>query len=190
MPAVILETFMNYIEYQKTIALLLGLAFLPSMHFHDLSGLGYFSRAALQNEYSLLEYGHVGGYAPLREALASYLNGSRGLNCHPDQIIVVSSVRAAVAAVSNVLLARRSIIAVEDPGYSDPRSVLLATGHSLLFVPVDSKGLVVDRFGKRKRCDFGNIFNTNSPLANWSHPCCRAPHRDLKLGTQQLCVDN
>jgi GntR family transcriptional regulator/MocR family aminotransferase len=101
-------------------------------------------RHAARNDPSLLDYAHVGGYAPLRQELAKYLNGSRGVACHPQQIIVVTSTRAAVSAVCSVLWRPETTLAVEDPGYQVVQRVLIAAGHPLRHVPVDSHGMQVD----------------------------------------------
>ena len=42
---------------------------------------------------SLLAGGDLRGYGPLREAVAGYLGSSRGVNCSPDQIIILSGVQ-------------------------------------------------------------------------------------------------
>ena len=50
-----------------------------------------------------LNYGPAAGYAPLREAIAAYLGPSRGVQCHPDQIVVVSGTQQALDMSARVL---------------------------------------------------------------------------------------
>lgn len=98
-------------------------------------------RHAMRSDPTLLDYAHIGGYAPLRQEIAKYLNGSRGVACHPKQVIVVTSTRAAVSVTCAVLWPAGSMIAVEDPGYQVIQRILLAAGHELCHIPVDARGL-------------------------------------------------
>src|SRR6185436_8708471 len=44
----------------------------------------------------LLGYGERSGYRPLREAISSYLAMARGVQCTPDQVIVVNGSQQAI----------------------------------------------------------------------------------------------
>jgi GntR family transcriptional regulator/MocR family aminotransferase len=101
-------------------------------------------RHGSRNDPSILDYAHVGGYAPLRQELAKYLAGSRGVDCRPEQVIVVTCTRAAVAATCSLLWGPGTEVAVEDPGYKVVQRVLLAAGHRLRHVAVDAHGMQVD----------------------------------------------
>jgi GntR family transcriptional regulator / MocR family aminotransferase len=110
-------------------------------------------RHAASADPTILDYTHIGGYVPLRQELATYLSGSRGVACEPQQVIVVSSTRAAVASVSSVLWQRRGMIAVEDPGYHTSQRVLTGAGLRLRHVLVDEKGFrVSDLIGGGPAC--------------------------------------
>ena len=100
-------------------------------------------------DQSALDYAHVGGYAPLRQAIAAYLVASRGVRCAPDQVVVVSSARAATALVCEVLLQRGDVVVVEDPGYLTARRCLENAGMRIAPVPVDSDGLRVREIAGR-----------------------------------------
>lgn len=103
-------------------------------------------RHALRNDQFILDYAHIGGYAPLRLELAKYLNGSRGVACSPEQVIVVTSTRAAIVAVARTLWKPGATVAVEDPGYTVAMRVLSAAGIRLRLVPVDERGVRVQDF--------------------------------------------
>lgn len=105
---------------------------------------------ALRSDQSILDYAHPGGYAPLRQELAKYLGMSRGVACRAEQVIVVTSTRAAIRAIAGVLWEPGSQILVEDPGYAVARRVLVAAGHDLLLVPVDEDGARLDLALRRK----------------------------------------
>ncbi len=98
-----------------------------------------------RSEQHMLDYAHMGGYVPLRQEIAKYLNGSRGVACDPEQVIVVGSTRAAAMSIASVLWPPGSEVAVEDPGHRVTQRVLLSKGLNLRYVPVDAKGIHIDR---------------------------------------------
>lgn len=101
-------------------------------------------RHASRGDQFIMDYAHIGGYAPLRQELAKYLNGSRGVACKPEQVVIVTSTRAAIEAAVRVLWRNNATVAVEDPGYVVAKRVLTAAGVNLQLVPVDHKGMRVE----------------------------------------------
>lgn len=101
-------------------------------------------RHALRNDQFILDYAHIGGYAPLRHELAKYLNGSRGVSCEPEQVIILTSTRAAIEVAARTLWPPGASVAVEDPGYVMAKRVLTSAGFGLRLVPVDEEGARVD----------------------------------------------
>jgi GntR family transcriptional regulator / MocR family aminotransferase len=84
------------------------------------------------------------GYAPLREAIASYLARSRSVSCNPDQVVIFSGAQAAMDLIGRLLLNRGDLVALENPGFPGTRRSFLMHGSALLPLPVDNEGLVVD----------------------------------------------
>lgn len=84
------------------------------------------------------------GYQPLREAIANYLNISRGLNCQPEQIFITSGYRANLRLILAVLAQPSDKIAFEDPGYVFGQKLLKRIAPNLHYVPVDRQGMDVD----------------------------------------------
>ncbi|WP_198590383.1 MocR-like pyridoxine biosynthesis transcription factor PdxR [Paracoccus zhejiangensis] len=119
---------------------------------------------ALRGDQSILDYAHPGGYAPLRHELAKYLSMSRGVVCRAEQVIVVTSTRAAIRAIASILWPRRSRIMVEDPGYVVAKRVLASLGHDLLLVSVDDRGARIDDL-IRRRIDCAGAYLT--PAHQW-----------------------
>ena len=89
----------------------------------------------------LLAYGDPGGYWPLREAIAGYLATSRGVCCHPSQVIIVSGSQQGLDLAAKVLLDPGESAWIEDPGYNGARGAFLAAGVRLIPVPVDDEGM-------------------------------------------------
>jgi GntR family transcriptional regulator / MocR family aminotransferase len=127
-----------------------GVAFQPGIPAYDafprLRWARLLQRHALRNDQFILDYAHIGGYAPLRHELAKYFNGSRGVTCTPEQILIVTSTRAAIEVAARILWPAGSIVAVENPGYVVAKRVLNAAGFGLRLVAVDGQGLRVEDF--------------------------------------------
>lgn len=91
----------------------------------------------------LMGYSHPAGYAPLRAAIASYLGISRGVQCTPEQVIIVSGSQQAIDLAARVLLDPNDAVWMEDPGYPGAQSALLGVGARLVPIAVDNEGLDV-----------------------------------------------
>jgi GntR family transcriptional regulator/MocR family aminotransferase len=90
-------------------------------------------------------YGPTAGHAALREAIAAYVARARGVTCTPDQVIVTSGAQQSIDLVMRMVLDERSAVVLEDPGYRSLRTIAGLTGATILPVPVDGDGLMVER---------------------------------------------
>ncbi|HEV2419877.1 MAG TPA: PLP-dependent aminotransferase family protein [Terriglobia bacterium] len=106
------------------------------------------SRRLRRSSASLLAIGDPAGYGPLREAIAAYLGSSRGANCPPDQIAIVSGVQQGLDILGRILLKPGEPVWMEDPGYFGATAVFRNAGAKIIPVPVDEHGLMVSK-GKR-----------------------------------------
>lgn len=81
------------------------------------------------------------GYRPLREAIVAHLRASRGLDCRPEQVVIVSSTQHALTLLGQILLDPGDGVWIEDPGYPRAQAALKSIGAKLVPVPIDSEGL-------------------------------------------------
>lgn len=88
----------------------------------------------------LLSYGDPAGYLPLREMIAAYLHAARGVQCTPNQVIVVAGSQQGLDLAARVLLDPGDHVWIEDPGYV---GALRSAGAQLVPVPLDQEGLRV-----------------------------------------------
>ncbi|WP_457588879.1 MocR-like pyridoxine biosynthesis transcription factor PdxR [Ensifer canadensis] len=90
-----------------------------------------------------------GGYWPLREHIATYVRGARGVTCEADQVIIVSGNREGTELAARVLLDTGGSAIVEEPGYAGVRSALTSAGIHLLPLEVDAEGLMLSEMSAR-----------------------------------------
>jgi len=93
----------------------------------------------------LLAGGETLGYRPLREAVAEYLNTSRGVRCTAEQVLIVSGAQEGLDRTARLLLNPGEPAWMEEPGYPGAAAVLRAVGAKICGVPVDAEGLDLRR---------------------------------------------
>ncbi len=91
-----------------------------------------------------LGYPDPQGLPGLRTALAEQLRLSRGVRTDPDSIVVVSGVAQGFSLIAT-MLGRGAVLAMEDPGSAGSIELFRRLGLRLAPVPVDQRGIVVDR---------------------------------------------
>ena len=93
---------------------------------------------------NLYMYQDSAGYRPLREAIAAHVTVSRQVHCTPEQVMIVPGSQGALDLAARMLVNAGDLVWIEDPGYSGARGAFLGAGASVIPVPVDGEGLVVD----------------------------------------------
>jgi GntR family transcriptional regulator/MocR family aminotransferase len=96
-------------------------------------------------------YDQPAGHAPLREAIARHVGLSRGVQAAADDVVVTNGTQQAIDLIARVLLRPGDLVAVEDPGYGVARRLLASHGLTVVGVPVDGEGIVVERIPARAR---------------------------------------
>ena len=99
------------------------------------------SRRLRRASAQLLSGGEALGYRPLRQAVAAYLNTSRGVKCSTEQVLIISGVQEALERAAHLLLDLEDPVWMEDPGYPGAAIVFRAVGAKVRPVPVDAEGL-------------------------------------------------
>ena len=90
-----------------------------------------------------LSYGEPAGYEPLRVQIAEYLAVHRGVNCSPDQVMMVHGTQQAVDIVARIAVNPGEKVLVEDPGYISAREAFEKHGARIVSMPVDAQGAMV-----------------------------------------------
>jgi len=84
---------------------------------------------------------HPMGYQPLRETVGDYLRSSRGVNCVPEQVVIVSGVQEALDLVARMFVNPGDRVCMENPGYPGAALVFGAIGAKVCAVRVDDEGM-------------------------------------------------
>ena len=93
---------------------------------------------------SALEYGPFDhGYGPLRETVVQLL-ASQGIHTNSGQVLITSGSQQAIALTCQVLLKRGDTVLVEQPTYNLALDLFRAMGLTIVGVPVDEHGMVVE----------------------------------------------
>ena len=86
---------------------------------------------AKDEDAKLLAGGETLGYRPLREAVAEYLNTSRGVKCAADQVLIVSGAQEGLDRTARLLLNPGDAVWIEDPCYLGARAAFDLVGSCL-----------------------------------------------------------
>lgn len=102
------------------------------------------TRACRANAMAPLSPTDPRGEPELRAQIAANLAITRGICCHPDQVILTSGYKNGLALALLALGAHGRTAWVEDPCYPVARAALEIAGLKPVPVPVDAKGIRVD----------------------------------------------
>jgi len=120
-------------------------AFRPNQPALDLFPTDLWAQVAARRlrrvSVNLLAGGEALGYRPLREAVAAYLNSSRGVKCSAEQVLILSGAQEALDRTARLLVNAGEPVWMEEPGYPGADVVFRAVGARIRRVPVDSEGI-------------------------------------------------
>ena len=118
-------------------------------------------RQEASSEHHVLLHGDPQGAAPLRQAIADYVNLERGARATADQVLVLSSTRQALYLCTQVLADAHGPILMEDPGYFGARKAFEMAQLQVVPVPVDAQGLSIEHL-RADRSGANTIYVTPS----------------------------
>lgn len=88
-------------------------------------------------------------YEALIDQIQHRLLPARGIMARRDEILVTAGAQMAIYLLANVLLDRKTVMGIEDPGYPDARNNFKMRSDHVRALPVDEYGLIASRgFGQ------------------------------------------
>jgi GntR family transcriptional regulator/MocR family aminotransferase len=112
-------------------------------HFPFATWSRLISRHSQRVHARALHFSDPMGAPEFRKEIATYLRTSRGVNCDPEQIMIVSGSQQAIEVTTRVIADPGSLVWIEEPGYWSLHRVLVMAGCSPVPVPVDQEGINV-----------------------------------------------
>ena len=103
------------------------------------------NRHLRQPTKAMLGYGEVKGLLRLREEIAEYVYDARGINCSPEQVVIVSGAQQAFNLLGMLLVDPQDSIWMEDPGHIAARIALQAQGCRVVPLRIDEQGIDVQQ---------------------------------------------
>ncbi|PMB01900.1 GntR family transcriptional regulator [Fischerella thermalis CCMEE 5273] len=89
-------------------------------------------------------YGVPEGRVEFRYELSRYLRRTRGVYCHPDQLVITSGATQGFSVIAKLLIAQNKTVVLEDPITQEIQTIANSAGGVLHPVPVDLQGLKTD----------------------------------------------
>jgi GntR family transcriptional regulator/MocR family aminotransferase len=71
---------------------------------------------------------------------------ARGIMARRDEILITAGSQMACYLLANVLMDRKTVVGIEDPGYPDARNNFLLRSDQVKALPIDSEGLIASRY--------------------------------------------
>jgi GntR family transcriptional regulator / MocR family aminotransferase len=105
-------------------------------------------RRALRQRVPPLDYGYERGHPALRAQVAAMLSALRGLAVTADDVFITRGSQLALYLTARALVRPGDAVAVESLGYGPAWEAFRAAGARLVPVPVDRRGLRVDRLAE------------------------------------------
>jgi len=132
-----------YILSEKALAFTDGL---PDIRLAPLDRLAKIYGGILRRKTSIrhLGYSHIEGNEFYREALAYYLNNTRGLPIQKDNILTTRGVHMGIYLTSKILLSTGDTVIVGHLGYYIANMIFQQSGAYVEAVTVDQQGISVD----------------------------------------------
>ncbi|MFT3858730.1 MAG: PLP-dependent aminotransferase family protein [Aquabacterium sp.] len=118
-------------------------------------------RAARHAPSQDLGYRHAVGEPELRQAIATYLRASRGVQCDAAHVTVTQGTQHSLELCAHILADEGDTVWIEHPGYGGARTAFVQAGLALQPVTVDAEGIAPpDHWWQDKRPRF--VYTTPS----------------------------
>jgi GntR family transcriptional regulator/MocR family aminotransferase len=138
-----------YLRYPRSYASSRSVPFNPALPDFSLFPYSKWTRILKKTlvtpESTAMNYGDAAGYPPLKTAIAENLRLTRGLDCEPDQVIIVASSEQAIHRIVTLVLNPEDSVWFGDPGMTSRRNAFTSAGINTLTVPFDNEGVVIEQ---------------------------------------------
>ncbi len=123
-----------------------------------------------------LQYGELGGYAPLRRTIAHVL-ASQGIQVFAENVLITAGSQQALALISQVLLKAGDVVLVESPTYSTALELFRALQLKIVGIPMDENGMQVEKLEDLLRLHHPKLIYTIPNFHNPTGTCLSGQRR-------------
>lgn len=109
------------------------------------------SKEVMYNNPELLKRGNFQGDIELRNTISKYLYNEKGIACYPSQIVIGAGIEYLIDMLIEVL-PKKSIYALENPGYSKIFTVLKNNNKKTKFISLNNYGMDFEKL-KESSCN-------------------------------------
>ncbi len=109
------------------------------------------SKAFKEAPISALGYDDPQGRPELRKVLCNYLMKTRGIICHPNQIIITAGAKQGLSLLAKCLLNAKSEVWLEDPSNNNVKQIFSYYTNQITPVEVDKEGIQPKQFPTLKK---------------------------------------
>lgn len=110
----------------------------------------FITQAFNEAPLSALGYDYPQGRPELRRVLAAYLKKVRGVDCHPEQIIITAGTKQGLSLIAKCLLNQDSEVWLEDPTNHNVKQIFSYHTNHITPIAVDAEGIQNDLFPANK----------------------------------------
>ncbi|MDA7028429.1 PLP-dependent aminotransferase family protein [Bacillus sp. CLL-7-23] len=151
----------NNLPEEKNIEMIDFRSGIPALNLFPRKTWGQMAKQVyIETSHSIFGYDHPEGRIELRHVLSRYLKRTRGVHCHPDQLVVTTGATQALYLVAHLLLSPNDEVILEDPITHEIQKIFKSRGSSLYPIPVDEFGMKTSLLPSDKKPSF--IFVTPS----------------------------
>lgn len=130
-------------------------------YFPRKNWLKAYQETLLDSNASTLLYSSPLGVPKLRNAISQYLTRTRGINCTPDNVVIVTGATQGLSLVSKLLFHENHPIALfEDPTHNGLLQAIRSSGYNIMNIPADDYGLMTNCLPQAEQIAF--IYTTPS----------------------------
>jgi GntR family transcriptional regulator / MocR family aminotransferase len=86
----------------------------------------------------------------LREQLSKYLKRLRGVNCHPQQIVITNGLVYSLEIIAELISDKKRTIAFENPSFSISRSIFEKNGYKIIPSPLTVDGISMENMKNKE----------------------------------------
>jgi GntR family transcriptional regulator / MocR family aminotransferase len=110
------------------------------------------TRRMQSSKFNLTRNGQPGGYPPLRESIALFLAGTRGIETDAEHVLVVTGIQQALNVMAQLFVRPGTKVVMEAPCCGIAQNLFINYGGEIVSLPVDGDGAQLQGLPETRGC--------------------------------------